>query len=214
MLALADGTFFPPCCYAIPWGRAGRPAGLAPEALQECGTPPRFYSHCSLCARHLFQPASELFQSASAAPYACIDVACVRCMSRRCSLASSPLASAHSRRSGRALLLFYTSPRRPSAGLGARCLRLPSSGLRIAGSLSSCYWVVQVDAHAPFDKGRLVVRRLVHESAHAGMLGWARSCSLGTEGAEALAWWDPSTSCPRWLLNTTCGAPSSWWSLG
>jgi hypothetical protein len=140
--------------------------------------------------------------------------ACVRCISRRCSLASSPRAWVHSRRSGRALRLFRTSPRRPSAGKGVRCLRLPSSGLRIAGSSSSCYRVVQVDVHAPFNKGRLVVQRLVHESAYAGMLGRARSRSLGTEGAKALPRWDPSTSCPRWLLNTTCGAPSSWWARG
>jgi hypothetical protein len=74
----------------------------------------------------------------------------------------------------------------------------------------SCYRVVQVDAHAPFDRGWLVVQRLVHESAYVVVLGRARSRSLGTEGANALPRWDPSTSCPRWLLNTTCGAPSSW----
>jgi hypothetical protein len=34
MLTLANGTFFPPGCCAIPWGRASRPAGLAPEALE------------------------------------------------------------------------------------------------------------------------------------------------------------------------------------
>jgi hypothetical protein len=28
----------------------------------------------------------------------------------------------------------------------------------------SCYRVIQVDAHAPFNKGWLVVRRLVHEA--------------------------------------------------
>jgi hypothetical protein len=67
--------------------------------------------------------------------------------------------------------------------------------------------VIQVDAHAPYDKGLLVVRTLVHESAHMGLLGRARSRSLGTEGAEALPRWDPSTSCPCWLLNMTCGAP-------
>jgi hypothetical protein len=106
--------------------------------------------------------------------------------------------------------LFYTLPRRPSAGRRVRFLQLPSSGSRIADSSLSCYWVIQVDAHAPFDKGCLVVRRLVHESAHMGLLGRARSRSLGTKGAEALSRWDPSTSCPRWLLNTTCGAPSSW----
>jgi uncharacterized protein YijF (DUF1287 family) len=46
--------------------------------------------------------------------------------------------------------------------------------------------VIQVDVHAPFDKGRLVVWRLAHGSAHVGVLGRARSRSLGTEGAEAL----------------------------
>jgi hypothetical protein len=73
----------------------------------------------------------------------------------------------------------------------------------------SCYRVIQVDVHAPFDKGWLVVRGVVHENAHVGLLGRARSHSLGTEDAEALPRWEPSTSCPRWLLNTTCGAPSS-----
>jgi hypothetical protein len=92
--------------------------------------------------------------------------------------------------------------------------QLPSSRSRIAGSSLSCYRVVQVDVHAPFDKGRLVVQRHVHESAYAGVLGRAQSRSLGTEGAKALPRWDPSTSCPRWLLNTTCGAPSSWRARG
>jgi hypothetical protein len=36
MLMLADGIFFPPGCRAIPWGRASEPAGLVPEALEEC----------------------------------------------------------------------------------------------------------------------------------------------------------------------------------
>jgi hypothetical protein len=33
MLTLADGTFFPLVAGAIPWGRASRPASLAPETL-------------------------------------------------------------------------------------------------------------------------------------------------------------------------------------
>jgi hypothetical protein len=45
----------------------------------------------------------------------------------------------------------------------------------IVDSSLSCYWVIQVDVHAPFDKGRLVVRRHVHGSAYAGVLGRARS---------------------------------------
>jgi hypothetical protein len=106
--------------------------------------------------------------------------------------------------------LFYTLPRRPSAGRRVKFPQPSSGGSRIADSSSSCYWVIQVDAHALFDKGWLVVRRLVHESAYVGLLGRARSRSLGTEGTEALPRWDLSTSCPHWLLNTTCGAPSSW----
>jgi hypothetical protein len=49
-LTLADRTFFPPGCCVVPWGRASGPAGLAPEALEEC-----IYSfnvfpqHSSLC---------------------------------------------------------------------------------------------------------------------------------------------------------------------
>jgi hypothetical protein len=39
------------------------------------------------------------------------------------------------------------------------------------------------------------------------LLGRDRSRSLGTEGMEALPRWDSLTSCPRWLLNTTCGRP-------
>jgi hypothetical protein len=67
----------------------------------------------------------------------------------------------------------------------------PSIGPRIADSSLSCDRVVQVDAHAPFDKGWLMVRRLVHKSTCVGLLGGARSRFLGTEGAEALPWWDP-----------------------
>jgi hypothetical protein len=67
----------------------------------------------------------------------------------------------------------------------------PSIGTRIADSSSSGYRVIQIDAHAPFDKGWLVVRILVHESACAGLLGGVRSRSLGNEGAEALPQWDP-----------------------
>jgi hypothetical protein len=106
--------------------------------------------------------------------------------------------------------LFYTLPRRPSPGRRVKFLQPPSSGSRIAASSFSCYRVVQVDAHASFDKGWLVVRRLIRETAYVGFLGGARSFSLGTEGAEALPRWDPPTSCPRWLLNTTYGAPLSW----
>jgi hypothetical protein len=37
MLKPIDRTFFPLVANAIPGGRVSGPAGLAPEALQECG---------------------------------------------------------------------------------------------------------------------------------------------------------------------------------
>jgi hypothetical protein len=50
MLTLADGTFFPPGCCAIPWGHASGPAGLAPEALEECVYSFKvFFAASSLC---------------------------------------------------------------------------------------------------------------------------------------------------------------------
>jgi hypothetical protein len=61
--------------------------------------------------------------------------------------------------------LFRTLPRRPSAGRRVRLPQPPSIVSRIADSSLSCYRVIQVDAHAPFDKGWLVVWRLIHESA-------------------------------------------------
>jgi hypothetical protein len=169
-----------------------------------------FSATLSSCEAFVSANLSDISAGLSDAIRMCLTFACVRCISMRCSLASSPRAWAHSSRSGRALQLICTPPRRPSAGRRMRCPQLPSSGSQIAGSSLSCYRVIQVDAHAPFDKVWLVVRRLIHESAYVGVLGRARSRSLGTEGAEALPRWDPSASCPCWLLSTTCGAPSSW----
>jgi hypothetical protein len=93
MLTLADGTFFPPDCCAIPWGRASGPVGLAPEALQERG--------CSCKVFSQSQPVCEVLVSAGignipagfgGAICTCLTYVCVRCISRRCSRASSPRA--------------------------------------------------------------------------------------------------------------------------
>jgi hypothetical protein len=49
-LTLADGTFFPSGCCAVPWGHASAPAGVAPEALQERGRSCKVFSQClSVC---------------------------------------------------------------------------------------------------------------------------------------------------------------------
>jgi hypothetical protein len=185
-------------------GRASGPASLAPEALEECVYSFKVFSAAlSLC---------EVFISAGLG-------GAIRMCRRSCAFGAypggvavrrapepRPVRGDRDRLSDLLVRPFAVPPR----DRGVRCPQLPSSGSRVAGSSSSCYRVIQVDAHAPFDKGWLMVRRLVHESAHVGVLGRARSRSLGTEGVEALPRWDPSTSCPRWLLNTTRGAPSSW----
>jgi hypothetical protein len=51
---------------AFPWGRVSGPAGLAPEALQECECSCRgFLTSFSQCAGYLFQLTSAMFQPAS-----------------------------------------------------------------------------------------------------------------------------------------------------
>jgi hypothetical protein len=210
-LALADGTFFPPGHCVVPWGRVSAPTGVAPEALQERGCSCKVFLPIVLVCEVLVSAGiGNIPAGIGGAMRTYLAYVCIQCVSCRCSCASSPRAWAKLRRSRGALRLVYTFPRRPFAGQRVRFPQLPSSGSRIADSSLSYYWVIQVDAHAPFDKGWLVVRRLVHESTYVGFLGRARSTSLGTKGAEALPRWDPSTSCPCWLLNMTCGAPSSW----
>jgi hypothetical protein len=116
----------------------------------------------------------------------------VRCTPRGVAVRRAPEPGLVRGDQGELSVLFQTRPRRPFAGRRMRFPQPPLIESRIADSSSSCYRVVQVDAHAPFDKGWLVVRRLVHKSACVGLLGGARSRLLGTEGAEALPRWDPS----------------------
>jgi hypothetical protein len=211
MLTLADGTFSPLVAGAIPWGRASGPVGLAPEALQERGCSCKgFYTGSAGVRGVSFSRHQQYSSRPRRCPTHVSGIVCVRCTLGSVAVhrATDPGPAQGDR--GELFDLFYTLPHRPSAGRRVRFPQPPSSGSRIADSSSSCYRVIQVDTHALFNKGWLVVRRLVHESAYVGLLGRARSRSLGTEGAEALPRGDPSTSCPRWLLNTTCGAPSSW----
>jgi hypothetical protein len=118
-------------------------------------------------------------------------ISCVRCTLGGVAVRRAPEPVPVRGDRGELSVLFQTRPRRPFTGRRVRFPQPLSIGSRIADSSSSCYRVVQVDAHAPFDKGWLVVQRLVHKSARAGLLGGAQSRSLGTEGAEALPRWDP-----------------------
>jgi hypothetical protein len=94
--------------------------------------------------------------------------------------------------------LFSTRPRRPSVGRRVRFPQPPSIGLRIADSSLSCEWAVRVDAHAPFDKGRLRgletrPSKRLHGFARWGSVPFARdrgrggSPSMGSPRLAALA---------------------------
>jgi hypothetical protein len=52
-LALDDGTFCPPDCCVVPWGRASAPAGVAPKPWWSACTPARFF--------HNMLPVCEVF---------------------------------------------------------------------------------------------------------------------------------------------------------
>jgi hypothetical protein len=116
---------------------------------------------------------------------------CVRCTPGGVAVRRAPEPGPVRGDRGELSVLFQTRPRRPFAGQRVRFPQPPSFRSRNADSSSSCYRVVQLDAHASFDKGWLVARRLAHKSARVGLLGGARSCSLGTKGVEALPRWDP-----------------------
>jgi hypothetical protein len=128
------------------------------------------------------------------------STACVRCILGGVAVRRAPEPGPVRGDWGKLSDLFCTHPRRPFAGRRARFPQPPSVGSRIADSSLSCYRVIQVDVHAPFDEGWLVVRRLVHESACMGLLGGAQSRSLGTEGVEALPRWDPPDLLPSLAL--------------
>jgi hypothetical protein len=159
------------------------PAGVFRETLQRAGC--------------LFQPASAMFQPASVHDAHTSGAVCVRCSLGGVAVSRAPNSGPFEAIGASSPTCISTLPRRPSAGRRVRFPQPPSTGSRIADSSSSCYRVIQVDAHAPFDKGWLVVRRLVHGSACAGLLGGARSRSLGTEGTELSLDGIPPTSCPR-----------------
>jgi hypothetical protein len=135
-LMRADGTLFPPGCCAVPWGRASAPAGVAPEALQEHG-----------CSCKVFPQSLSVYEALVSADFDIISVGlsgamrtylahfCVRCISRRCSHASSPRAWAQSRRSRGTLRLVYTPLRHPSAGRKGEVSTTPIERVATCGFL-------------------------------------------------------------------------------
>jgi hypothetical protein len=115
-LMLADGTFFPPGCCVVPWGRISAPTGVAPESLWERRCSCKVFSQ-SMPVREVLVLAGvgNISAGLGGAMRTYLAHICVRCIARRCSRASSPRAWAELRRSRGALRLVYTSPLRPSA---------------------------------------------------------------------------------------------------
>jgi hypothetical protein len=135
-LVLSNGTFFPPVCCAIPWGRASAPAGVAPEALEECEYSCKVFPRCIASVRGVcFSQTRQCFSWPRRCHAHVSAFACVRCLFRRCSHASSPQAWAHSRRSGRALRLVCVPLRLPFAWQRGEVSRTPIERVANRGSL-------------------------------------------------------------------------------
>jgi hypothetical protein len=114
---LADGTFFPPGCSAISWGRASAPAGVTPEALQERGCSCKVFPQRLPVYKVLVSAGvGNVSASLGGAMHTYLEYVYLWCISTRCSRASSPRAWARLRRSTGALRLVYTPLRHPSTG--------------------------------------------------------------------------------------------------
>jgi hypothetical protein len=149
MLVLADGTFSPwLLCYSV--GARWRTRGSSPRSLG--GVWHSFkvlFAASSLCKAFISAGLGDISAGLGGA------VRMYRC-SRAFGACPGGVASRRAPEPGPirgdwgGLSDFSVRPLTiPPQDGGARCLQLPSSGSRITGSSSSCYRVVQVDAHAP-----------------------------------------------------------------
>jgi hypothetical protein len=120
----------------VPWGRASAPAGVDPEALEERECSYKIFSHHLVSVRGVsFSQPRQCFSQPRWCHVHVLTLVCVRCMSRRCSRASSPRSWARSRRSGRALQLVYAPLRRPFAGRRGEVSTTPIERVANHGSL-------------------------------------------------------------------------------
>jgi hypothetical protein len=137
----------------VPWGRVSGPAGLAPEALQERECSCRVFSRVFTSVRGICFNRHRRC-SAGFGRARMTGTSCVRCSLGGVAVRRAPEPGPVRGDRGELSVLFQTRPRRPFAGRRVRFPQPPSIGSRIADSSSSCYRVVQVDAHAPFDLAR------------------------------------------------------------
>jgi hypothetical protein len=138
-LTLADGTFFPPGCCVVPWGRASAPAGVAPEALQGRGCFCKVFLQClSAC---------EVLVSAGISSVSAGLGDATRTYRHSPAFGAYPGSVAVRRAPGPGPTRGYRGELsdlfvRPFTVLpqdgGVRCPRLPSSGSRIVDPSLSC----------------------------------------------------------------------------
>jgi hypothetical protein len=138
-LVLSDVTFFPPGCCVVLWERASTPAGVAPEALEEC--------EFSCMVFHSVLLVCEVFVSAGFGNISAGLGGAMRTCRRSPTFGAHPGGVAMRRApepgptrgdrdelSGLSVRPFAAL----SQGRGVRCPRLPSSGLRIVDPSLSC----------------------------------------------------------------------------
>jgi hypothetical protein len=138
-LMLADGTFFPPGCGAVPWGRASAPAGVAPEALQDRGCSCKVFSqHLLVCKASVLAGIGSVSAGLGGAIRTHRHSSAFGAYPGSVAVRRAPEPEPTRDDQGELSDLFV----HPFAVLppdgGVRCPRLPSSGSRISDPSLSC----------------------------------------------------------------------------
>jgi hypothetical protein len=142
-LTLTDGTFFPPGCCAVPWGRASAPAGVAPEALQERGCSCKVFLQClSVCNVLVLAGICNVSAGLDSVVRTCRHSSASGAYPGGVAVRRAPEPGPPRGDRGELSDLFVRPFTTLLQGGGVRRPRLPSIGSRIADSSSSYYRVI------------------------------------------------------------------------
>jgi hypothetical protein len=138
-LVLSDGTFFPPGCCAVPWGRASAPVGVAPEALECEYSCKVFPQHIASVRGVCFSQLRQYFNQ----PRRChVHISAFSRVFDACrggvAVYRAPEPGPTRGDRGELSVLSVRPFAALSQGGGVRCLRLPSIGSRIVDPSLSC----------------------------------------------------------------------------
>ena len=185
-----------------PWGRVSAPAGVAPDALEECAHSSKGYE-CRICMvdrvrqslsfclsrpRHSFQPVLAFLSADKVIP-AHFGPALGPCEGDQ----GNPWLS-------------LTTLVALSQGGGVKRTMLPMPGPRAMAASVSCYSVVQEDVRAPFDKGQLTDEK-AQQSRRSHRLPRRSYCRV--HAWETPRSWDPAVSDGR-VYRIECGRFWPW----